>query len=110
MRRMDRYRDNNDDLPKRYVKNQELYQDVANNPKYTNITDVTNSNTFEINNLNNEKGTYSSREEYQQMRKYHNVEPVPRLKKELAKKELEIEILKKKQYFEKIIYSQKSDK
>ena len=83
MRRMDRYRDNNDDLPKRYVKNQELYQDVANNPKYTNITDVTNSNTFEINNLNNEKGTYSSREEYQQMRKYHNVEPVPRLKKEL---------------------------
>lgn len=83
MRRMDRYRDNNDDLPKRYVKNQELYQDVANNPKYTNITDVTNSNTFEINNLNNEKGTYSSREEYQQMRKYHNVEPVPRVKKEL---------------------------
>ena len=28
----------------------------------------------------------------------------------IAKKELEIEILKKKQYFEKIIYSQKSDK
>lgn len=83
MRRMDRYRDNNDDLPKRYVKNQELYQDVANNPKYTNITDVTNSNTFEINNISNEKDTYSSREEYQQMRKYHNVEPVPRVKKEL---------------------------
>lgn len=35
---------------------------------------------------------------------------IERLKKELAKKELEIEILKKKQYFEKIIYSQKSDK
>ena len=27
-----------------------------------------------------------------------------------TRKELEIEILKKKQYFEKIIYSQKSDK
>ena len=35
---------------------------------------------------------------------------IERLKRELAKKELEIEILKKKQYFEKIIYSQKSDK
>ena len=31
MRRMDRYRDDNDDLTKRYVKNQELYQDVMNN-------------------------------------------------------------------------------
>jgi transposase-like protein len=35
---------------------------------------------------------------------------IERLKRELARKELEIEILKKKQYFEKIIYSQKSDK
>ncbi len=35
---------------------------------------------------------------------------IERLKRELKRKELEIEILKKKQYFEKIIYSQKSDK
>ena len=35
---------------------------------------------------------------------------IERLKRELARKELEIEILKKKQYFEKKIYSQKSDK
>ena len=28
MRRMDRYRDNNDDLPKRYVKNQLLEKGV----------------------------------------------------------------------------------
>jgi len=35
---------------------------------------------------------------------------IERLKRELARKELEIEILKKKQYFEKLIYSQKSDK
>lgn len=35
---------------------------------------------------------------------------IERLKRELERKELEIEILKKKQYFEEIIYSQKSDK
>ena len=49
------------------------------------------------------KSTYSTTEESTQVE-------IERLKKELAKKELEIEILKKKQYFEKIIYSQKSDK
>ena len=49
------------------------------------------------------KSTYSTPEESTQAE-------IERLKKELAKKELEIEILKKKQYFEKIIYSQKSDK
>ena len=49
------------------------------------------------------KSTYSTTEESTHAE-------IERLKKELAKKELEIEILKKKQYFEKIIYSQKSDK
>ena len=49
------------------------------------------------------KSTYSTPEESAQAE-------IERLKRELAKKELEIEILKKKQYFEKLIYSQKSDK
>ena len=84
MRRMDRYRDDNDDLTKRYVKNQELYQDVMNNTKYTNITDVTNSNVYEIDNSKeNQEKNYYSRESYQQMKKYQNVETVPRVKKEL---------------------------
>ena len=84
MRRMDRYRDDNDDLTKRYVKNQELYQDVMNNTKYTNITDVTNSNVYEIDNSKeNQEKNYYSRESYQQMKKYQNVEAVPRVKKEL---------------------------
>lgn len=84
MRRMDRYRDDNDDLTKRYVKNQELYQDVMNNTKYTNITDVTNSNVYEIDNSKeNQEKDYYSRESYQQMKKYQNVETVPRVKKEL---------------------------
>lgn len=82
MRRMDRYKDETPDRPNRYEKNQELYQDIATNTKYTNITDVTNSNAFEINGSKN-KGSYTSRESYQQMKKYKNVEPVPRIKKEL---------------------------
>ena len=82
MRRMDRYKDEAPDRPNRYEKNQELYQDIATNTKYTNITDVTNSNAFEINGSKN-KESYTSRESYQQMKKYKNVEPVPRVKKEL---------------------------
>ena len=82
MRRMDRYKDETPDRPNRYEKNQELYQDIASNTKYTNITDVTNSNAFEINGFKN-KGSYTSRESYQQMKKYKNVESVPRIKKEL---------------------------
>ena len=82
MRRMDRYKDETPDRPNRYEKNQELYQDIATNTKYANITDVTNSNAFEINGSKN-KGSYTSRESYHQMKKYKNVEPIPRIKKEL---------------------------
>lgn len=80
MRRMDRYNEESNNRPNRYEKNKELYQDIATNQKYTNITDVTNANAFEINNSNR---SYTSRESYQQMKKYQNVEPVPRVKKEL---------------------------
>lgn len=80
MRRMDRYNEESNNRPNRYEKNQELYQDIATNQKYTNITDVTNANAFEINNSNR---SYTSRESYQQMKKYQNVEHVPRVKKEL---------------------------
>ena len=41
MRRMDRYNDEYNPIEKRSNKNAELYQDVSNNTKYTNITDVT---------------------------------------------------------------------
>lgn len=80
MRRMDRYNEESNNRPNRYEKNKELYQDIATNQKYTTITDVTNANAFEINNSNR---SYTSRESYQQMKKYQNVEPVPRVKKEL---------------------------
>ena len=74
MRRMDRYNEESNNRPNRYEKNQELYQDIATNQKYTNITDVTNANAFEINNSNR---SYTSRESYQQMKKYQNLMKKP---------------------------------
>ena len=47
MRRMDRYKEENTIRESRSEKNKELYQ---NSNKYTNITDVTNANVYEINN------------------------------------------------------------
>lgn len=79
MRRMDRY---SEDVPqlKRSEKNQELYQDVATNPKYTNITDVRNANAYE---LNTAKDTPPTREAYQKKRLYQDIEDVPKTKKDL---------------------------
>ena len=78
MRRMDRYKDENIQTEKRSEKNKDLYQ---NTNKYTNITDVTNANVYEINNERREPTT--SRENYQKLKKYQNVEEVPKVKKEL---------------------------
>lgn len=80
MRRMDRYNAETNSGQKRAEKNQELYQNIASNTRYTNITDVTNSNAFEINNKNSLK---SSRESYQQRKKYQTLTQTPRTKKEL---------------------------
>ena len=80
MSRMDRYKSETSPLS-RTSKNQELYQNVSNNTIYANITDVTNANAFEI--KNNNKTSRTTRESYQQMKKYQNVEPVPRTRKEL---------------------------
>ena len=79
MRRMDRYKDEYNPTEKRSNRNVELYQDVSNNTKYTNITDVTNSNAYEIGN----KSGGHSREAYHKMKLYQTVEPLPREKKEL---------------------------
>ena len=80
MKRMDRYDDNSSQKMSRSTNNQELYQDVYNNPKYTSITDVTNSNAYEINSQNDGKKT---RETYQQMKKYQGVDNLPKVKREL---------------------------
>lgn len=84
MRRMDRYREEKENLAKnsRMDKNQELYHNLSSNSIYTNITDVKNANAFEINNrpMDNSRTT---REAYQQMQKYQDMEPMPRNRKEL---------------------------
>ena len=67
MRRMDRYQEETTHMS-RLDKNKELYQNVSSNSIYTNITDVTNANAFEINNL--EDNSKTTREAYQKMRKY----------------------------------------
>ena len=52
MRRMDRYNDETENLARnsRMDKNQDLYHNLSSNTIYTNITDVTNANAFEIDN------------------------------------------------------------
>ena len=79
MRRMDRYSDEKTNMS-RSIKNQELYQDVVNNPKVTNITDVRNANAYEINATSSSQ---VSRESYQRMKRYQDMDAVPKIKKEL---------------------------
>ena len=80
MRRMDRYNKNVTNSS-RINKNQKLYQDFSNNTVYTNITDIVNENAFEISNDN--ETSHTTREKYQQMKKYQDIKPLPRNRKEL---------------------------
>ena len=79
MSRMDRYSENNTNHSSRIDRNKNLYQDFSMNAVYTNITDVTNANAFEIDNNPN---TYKTREAYQHLKEYQDVE-LPKEKKEL---------------------------
>ena len=81
MRRMDRYKNEDISNTSRLDKNKELYQNYSNNTIYTNVEDVVNANAFEIGNNTNK--SHTTREQYQQMRKYQDIEPLPRNKKEL---------------------------
>jgi len=83
MRRMDRYKDETNSPISRLDKNQELYQNFSNNTIYTNITDVTNANAYDISQNSRENKTHTTREAYQQMQKYQAVEDLPKNKKEL---------------------------
>ena len=78
---MERYRDENDQTQySRSNKNQTLYQNVGTNTKYTNFTDVTNANAFD---LNTAQKNYRTREGYHQIKEYDNIMPTPKVKKEL---------------------------
>lgn len=80
--RMDRYRDLDNDTERtsRSRRNQELYQNIGTNAKYTNFTDVTNSNTTLI---DRNRRDYSTREDYQKRKEYTSFENKPKVKKEL---------------------------
>ena len=81
MRRMDRYNEDNNSRVSRLDRNKNLYQDFSMNAIYTNITDVTNSNAYEIN-PNYTNATRTTREAYQQLRELNTIEEIPE-KKEL---------------------------
>ena len=81
MKRMDRYvEENSCEKVTRSNKNQDLYQNVGRNSRYTNFTDVTDTNAYEI---NSEKRNVNSREDYQRMREYKEFIPRPKVKREL---------------------------
>ena len=81
MRRMDRYQNDENEKERRLDKNQELYQNFSSNAIYTNITDVTNANAYELNPDNTEPKT--RREVYQEMQRYQPTESTKKTRKEL---------------------------
>lgn len=80
MRRMDRYKEATEE-PKltRSNKNQELYDSIGTNTRYTSFSDVTNSNAIDISSKKNS----NTREGYHQIKEYQDVVPTPRAKREL---------------------------
>ena len=82
MRRMDRYKEDDNQIS-RYKRNQDLYQNYSTNTIYTNISDITNDNAYEISNNVNYSNSYRTREAYQQMQRYQDTGDIPRTKKEL---------------------------
>ena len=80
--RMDRYTDNTQiNRVTRSQRNKDLYQNVGNNTRYTDVSDVTNSNAFEIDNINSD--TITTRESYRKIKEYSEIKPVMKEKKEL---------------------------
>ena len=78
---MDRYSDEDTtEKLSRSNRNKDLYQNVGTNTRYTNITDVTNSNAIDITNTNKE---YKTREDYQKMKKYSTDMHTPKVKRDL---------------------------
>ena len=81
MRRMDRYEDElKEERISRSDKNKELYQNIGSNTRYANISDITNANTYDISNVDQNSRT---RENYQRMKEYSSIMPQPKIKREL---------------------------
>ena len=80
MRRMDRYKEESDE-PRitRSNQNQDLYDSIGSNTRYTSFSDVTNANAIDL----SSKKNYNTREGYHQLKEYQDTVPTPRVKKEL---------------------------
>lgn len=79
--RMERYeKEEQGQTARRSNKNQELYENIGRNTKYTNFTDVTNANAFD---LGTAQKNYRTREGYHQIKEYNDLVPEPKVKKEL---------------------------
>lgn len=85
--RMDRYQNIDHKEYNRLDKNKNLYENVGNNTKYTNFTDVGQSNAYL---LDTTKDNYQTREDYQHLKDFQtkNITPkvkdiTPKVKKEL---------------------------
>lgn len=81
--RMDRYRTTDgidNETISRSDKNQDLYDNLGNNAKYTNFTDVSKIDAIS---LNDAKKNYRTREGYKTIREYGNVDRRPKAQKDL---------------------------
>ena len=79
--RMERYeKEEQREISSRANKNQELYENIGRNTKYTNFTDLTNANAFD---LGTAQKNYRTREGYHQMKEYNTFISEPKVKKEL---------------------------
>ena len=79
--RMERYHnEENQDTYSRSDKNQELYDNLGKNTRYTSFSDITSSNVF---NIDEAKQNITTRQGYQQMKEYDDMIAPPKVKKEL---------------------------
>ena len=78
--RMDRYQSSNTNTTSRRRRNQELYDNIGKNTKYTNFTDISKVDAID---LNAAKRNYRTREGYHQYKDLSEFAPPPKVKKEL---------------------------
>lgn len=79
--RMERYHnEENQDTYSRSNKNQDLYENLGKNTRYTSFSDITSSNVFDIDEA---KQNITTRQGYQQMKEYDDMIAPPKMKKEL---------------------------
>lgn len=74
---MDRYQNIDHKEYNRLDKNKNLYENVGNNTKYTNFTDVGQSNAYL---LDTTKDNYQTREDYQHLKDFQNKKITPKVK------------------------------